>query len=117
MLHTRLLKGWLNLWITPDTVKAVLSVVNKGANLAKVQIIQLSQLVRYLLKVAVYALGFGHQLLVLLLTHVLFLDLQPALDFVQRADDATELIFLKRRLPQRGTALAQRSLKTGLKRV
>ena len=63
---------------------------------------------------AVDDLGLAEELLVLLVADVFTLDLLPALDLVQRADDAAELLLLEVDLAERVATLAKRALQAGL---
>ena len=114
MLHAGLRVRGVDLLVTPDTVQAVLGVVHEGADLAQIEVIQLGKLGGYLLEMAVYYLSLAQKLLILLVSHVFAFDFLPALDFVEVADDATELVFFEVRLFERVSALAKRSLQTCL---
>ena len=63
---------------------------------------------------AVDYLGLAEELLVLLVADVFTLDLLPALDLVQRVDDAAELLLLEVDLAERVATLAKRALQAGL---
>lgn len=66
---------------------------------------------------AVYGLCLNAELFVLLITDVLALNLLPALDFVEGADNAAEFTLLEVDLPERVAAFAQRPLEACLERV
>ena len=63
---------------------------------------------------AVNNLSLAQKLLVLLVANILSFDLLPALDLVQRADDAAELLLLEVDLAERVATLAKRALQAGL---
>ena len=63
--------------------------------MAKVEVFKLGQLGRYLLEMAVDYLCLFEKLFILLVCHVFALNLLPAFDLIEGANDAAELIFFE----------------------
>ena len=66
---------------------------------------------------AVNNLCFAEKLLILLVSDVFALNFLPALNLVEGADDAAELVFFEVGLLKRVAALSERSLQSCLQRV
>ena len=84
-----------------------MSRVYKGTDLSELKIIELGEAAGDLLEVAVYGLCLDAELFVLLITDVLALDLLPAFNLVEGADNAAEFALLEVNLPERVAAFAQ----------
>ena len=100
----------IDLLISPDAVQAVLNGVSESGNLTQIEVVKLLHLSADFLEVAVYVFSFSKELLILLVSNVLGLDVLPAFDLIHGSDDAEEFVLVKVRFCQGSATLAEGSV-------
>lgn len=113
VLHSGLGVDWLAL-VLPDVVQGNLDLVDELGDLAKLKCIYFGEGLADGLEEVINYFCFGPQLLVLLRADVLPLVLLPALNLIDRTQDASELVLLEVLFVETTAAFSDCFVQTGL---